>query len=56
VIGSAASAVQLIPQLARQAASVTVYQRTPNWILPRGNIKYGAGRLKLFDWNLIRKI
>ncbi len=56
VIGSAASAVQLIPQLAQQAASVTVYQRTPNWILPRGNVKYGAGRLKLFDSTLIRKI
>lgn len=35
VIGSAASAIQLIPELARVAARVDVYQRTPNYIAPR---------------------
>ena len=35
VVGSAASAVQLIPEVAKIAANVTVFQRTPNWILPR---------------------
>jgi cation diffusion facilitator CzcD-associated flavoprotein CzcO len=35
VIGSAASAVQLIPEVARQAGHLTVFQRTPNWIGPR---------------------
>ncbi len=35
VIGSAASAVQLIPEVAKTAGHVTVYQRTPNWIVPR---------------------
>ena len=34
VIGSGASAVQFIPWLAERAARVTVYQRTPGWILP----------------------
>jgi 4-hydroxyacetophenone monooxygenase len=34
VIGSGASAVQIIPWLAERAAAVTVYQRTPGWILP----------------------
>jgi 4-hydroxyacetophenone monooxygenase len=34
VIGSGASAVQFIPWLAERAAAVTVYQRTPGWILP----------------------
>lgn len=42
VIGSAASAVQIIPRLAEQAAAVTVYQRTPNWIIPRWNYAYSA--------------
>lgn len=37
VIGSAASAIQLIPRLAEQAAQVHVYQRTPNYIAPRGD-------------------
>ena len=37
VIGSAASAIQLIPELAKVAASVDVFQRTPNYIAPRND-------------------
>ena len=35
VIGSAASAVQFIPELAKIAEHLTVFQRTPNWVVPR---------------------
>ena len=35
VIGSAASAVQFVPQIARHARRLDVYQRTPNWVRPR---------------------
>ena len=35
VIGSAASAVQLIPEVAKVASQLTVFQRTPNWVIPR---------------------
>ncbi len=35
VIGSAASAVQLIPEVAKEAGHLTVFQRTPNWVIPR---------------------
>jgi cation diffusion facilitator CzcD-associated flavoprotein CzcO len=35
VVGTGASAVQLIPELVRTAASVKVFQRTPGWVLPR---------------------
>ncbi len=35
VIGSAASAVQIIPELAKVAKKLTVFQRTPNWVIPR---------------------
>ena len=35
VIGSAASAVQLIPEVAKDAAHLVVFQRTPNWVAPR---------------------
>ncbi len=35
VIGTGASAVQIIPELVKQAAKVTVFQRTPGWVLPR---------------------
>ncbi|MGW4352392.1 flavin-containing monooxygenase [Nocardia sp. NPDC004582] len=37
VVGTGASAVQIIPELVRQAASVKVFQRTPGWVLPRVN-------------------
>ena len=35
VIGSAASAVQIVPAIADKAAQVDVFQRTANWIIPR---------------------
>jgi cation diffusion facilitator CzcD-associated flavoprotein CzcO len=40
VIGTGASAVQFVPSVAEQAAQLTVYQRTGNWILPRENRVY----------------
>lgn len=38
VIGSAASAVQIIPEVAKTAAHLTVFQRTPNWVVPRRDV------------------
>ncbi len=35
VVGSAASAVQIVPEVARRATHLTVLQRSPNWIMPR---------------------
>ncbi|MEA2212715.1 MAG: hypothetical protein QOF83_2663 [Solirubrobacteraceae bacterium] len=40
VVGTGASAVQFVPRVAAQAAEVTVYQRTGNWLLPRENRIY----------------
>ncbi|HEX2795113.1 MAG TPA: NAD(P)/FAD-dependent oxidoreductase [Croceicoccus sp.] len=34
VIGAGATSVQMVPELAKSAAQVTVFQRTPNYILP----------------------
>lgn len=39
-IGAGASAVQYIPEIAPQAKWLTVFQRTPNWILPRKDRAY----------------
>lgn len=41
VVGTGSSAAQLVPRLARTAASVTVYQRTPAWILPKPPARFG---------------
>ena len=35
IIGTGATAVQLIPELARQASALTVHQRTPIWVSPK---------------------
>ena len=37
VIGTGSSAIQSIPQIAKQAAKLTVFQRTPNYTVPAQN-------------------
>ena len=37
VIGTGASAIQIVPAIAGEVAHVDVYQRTPPWVLPREN-------------------
>jgi cation diffusion facilitator CzcD-associated flavoprotein CzcO len=36
LVGSAAAAVQIVPEIAERAAHLYVLQRSPNWVLPRG--------------------
>ncbi len=48
IIGSAASAVQCIPEVAAQAAHLTVFQRTPNWVLPKNDAPYRADKRDYF--------
>lgn len=35
IIGNGATAVQIIPEIAKEVGSLTIYQRTPNWVVPR---------------------
>jgi cation diffusion facilitator CzcD-associated flavoprotein CzcO len=42
VIGTGASAVQFVPEIAGEVAQLTVFQRTGNWFLPRKNRRYPA--------------
>jgi len=42
VIGNAASALQFIPQIAPNVAHMDVYQRSPNWVLPKNDRAYNA--------------
>lgn len=48
VIGTGATAVQLIPELAKSAADLTVYQRTPIWVVPKIDLRFGPLAKKLF--------
>ena len=60
IVGSAASAVQIVPEVARIAEQLTVLQRSANWIMPRGKKFYSPRRRRLmrrfpFLITLIRK-
>ncbi|GAA3796980.1 NAD(P)/FAD-dependent oxidoreductase [Sphaerisporangium flaviroseum] len=41
VIGNGSSAAQFIPRVARVARRLDVYQRTPNWVIPKPDGEYG---------------
>ncbi len=42
VIGTGASAIQFVPQVAPQAAHLDLYQRTPPWIMPKPDRKLSS--------------
>ena len=48
VIGTGATAVQLIPELAKKVADLTVYQRTPIWVVPKIDLRFGERAKRLF--------
>lgn len=48
VIGSAASAVQLVPEIVKQAGQVHLFQRTANWVLPKEDVPYTEEELERF--------
>jgi cation diffusion facilitator CzcD-associated flavoprotein CzcO len=48
VIGTGASAVQIVPELVKTAEFVKVFQRTPGWVIPRLDTKMPAAVQSLF--------
>ncbi|NLU64183.1 NAD(P)/FAD-dependent oxidoreductase [Rhodococcus sp. HNM0563] len=48
IIGNGSTGVQLLSKVASEAASVSVYQRTPQWISPRA--KYGEAISEELQW------
>jgi cation diffusion facilitator CzcD-associated flavoprotein CzcO len=51
VIGTGASGVQVVPELAKVAERVTVFQRTPPWMVPKDDRPYSATELARFQRN-----
>lgn len=41
VVGTGASAIQIVPEIAERVARLDLYQRTAPWVLPRLNRRYG---------------
>ena len=48
VIGTGASAVQIVPELVKTAQFVKVFQRTPGWVLPRLDVQMPEAVQSLF--------
>jgi len=55
VIGTGASAVQVVPSIAPEAEKLTVFQRTAAWVVPKNDKRYSAAekrRFARFPWLL----
>ncbi|MFE2050851.1 flavin-containing monooxygenase [Streptomyces sp. NPDC059459] len=50
VIGTGASAVQFVPAIADRVAALTVFQRTPPWILPKSDRTFDDRHRRLAHW------
>jgi cation diffusion facilitator CzcD-associated flavoprotein CzcO len=48
VIGTGSTAVQVVPEVAKQAGELTVYQRTPIWVMPKIDFGFSPAVQKLF--------
>jgi cation diffusion facilitator CzcD-associated flavoprotein CzcO len=49
VIGTGASAVQFIPAIQADVAQLTVFQRTPAWVVPRHDRQIGTRRRRVLE-------
>ncbi|WP_241967882.1 flavin-containing monooxygenase [Pseudidiomarina homiensis] len=60
IIGSGASAAQVIPAIAKQVEHLHVFQRTPHWVMPRPDRKFAPWFRKLLGlkpfYQVVRKI
>ncbi|WP_169830440.1 flavin-containing monooxygenase [Corallococcus exiguus] len=50
VVGTGASAVQIVPAIQPEVGRLVLFQRTPAWVLPRGDKPNGALRKALYRW------
>ena len=48
VVGTGASAIQFVPEIAPRAGRLTIYQRSPPWILPKPDREYADWERRLF--------
>jgi cation diffusion facilitator CzcD-associated flavoprotein CzcO len=57
VIGTGASAVQAVPALAPRAAHLTVFQRTPSWILPKADRELSEQHhQRMLRWPVLQRL
>ena len=50
VIGTGASAIQIVPEIVNDTSELQLYQRTPPWVVPRPNKKFPDGLKRAFTY------
>jgi cation diffusion facilitator CzcD-associated flavoprotein CzcO len=50
IIGTGASAIQVVPAIASEVAQLSVFQRTPIWVLPKNDREFGKLAQGLFSY------
>jgi cation diffusion facilitator CzcD-associated flavoprotein CzcO len=58
VVGTGASGVQVVPELAATTAKLTVFQRTPPWMVPKPDRPFSAeelARFRRYPWASLRE-
>ncbi len=56
IIGTGASAVQVVPAIAKEVAHLQVYQRTPIWVLPKHDRQLGKAAKFIFSYIPLSKL
>jgi len=56
VVGTGSSAVQVVPMVAPYAHSVSVHQRQPGWVLPKGDRDFSPLERRLFSWSFTQRL
>jgi cation diffusion facilitator CzcD-associated flavoprotein CzcO len=49
-IGNGATAAQIIPEIVKEVDSLTVHQRTPNWVIPRLDAPIAPWKRSVYKW------
>ncbi|KAL4864933.1 hypothetical protein BDV12DRAFT_175457 [Aspergillus spectabilis] len=55
IIGNGATATQIVPEVAKTAAHLSVYQRTPQWIIPRMDMAVHPAQQALLSIPFLRR-
>jgi len=50
IVGNGASAAQIIPELAKVCEKLTIFQRTPNWVVPRQDKPISTTKQAVFKY------
>ena len=50
VIGTGASAIQFVPEIARRVERLHIFQRSAPWVIPKLDAPYGRGHRRIFRW------